>query len=195
MLRALLLAAPGAGKGTQGTRLAARYGVPHLATGDMLRAHVADQTELGREAQVYMDRGELVPDDLVVRLAVGRIGAPGAAAGFVLDGFPRTLAQAVNAYEWAKTRDRMFHAVIVLDVPETELVARLVERGRIAGRSDDTEDTIRNRLAVYRAETQPLMDFYDARQILFALDGTGTIDEVASRIEDALVGRGLAPLG
>jgi adenylate kinase len=168
----LLLAPPGAGKGTQGERLAQVYGVPHLATGDLLRRHVAEATPLGAEAKSFMDRGELVPDRLVVDV--------------VLDGFPRTLTQARQSYDWGRARGRTFHAVISLRVPEDELVRRLLERGRKSGRTDDNEETIRNRLTVYAEHTEPLLDFYRGRDILIEVDGTGPVPEVTARIRDAL---------
>lgn len=186
MLRALLLAPPGAGKGTQGERLAQVYGVPHLATGDLLRRHVAEATPLGSEAKGFMDRGELLPDRLVVDVIADRIAGPRPLAGFVLDGFPRTLTQARQSYEWGRLRGRTFHAVISLQVPEDELVRRLVERGRSSGRTDDTEETIRHRLAVYAEHTAPLLDFYRGRDILVEVDGTGPVPEVTARIRDAL---------
>jgi adenylate kinase len=189
-LRALLLAPPGAGKGTQGRRLAELYRVPHLATGDMLRHHVAEGTALGREAKSYMERGELVPDDLVTDLVFAAVGGPEAPAGFVLDGFPRSLPQAREAYEFGLAIDRTFHAVIALAVPEEELIVRLLERGRSSGRSDDNEGTIRNRLSVYQATTRPLFDFYRARHILIEVDGSGPVDAVAARVQDALAFRG-----
>ena len=133
MLRALLLAPPGAGKGTQGDRLAEVYGVPHLATGDMLRQHVAEGTEVGLEAKRFMDRGELVPDRVVVELVARHLSGPEPLLGFVLDGFPRTLPQAKTAYDWARAHDRTFQGVISLDVPEDELVRRLLERGKRLG--------------------------------------------------------------
>jgi adenylate kinase len=186
VLRALLLAPPGAGKGTQGERLAQVYGVPHLATGDLLRRHVAEATPLGAEAKAFMDRGELVPDRLVVEVIVDRIAGPKPLAGFVLDGFPRTLTQARQSYEWGRLRGRTFHAVISLQVPEDELVRRLLERGRRSGRTDDAGDTIRRRLAIYAEHTAPLLDFYQGRDILVEVDGTGTVPEVTARIRDAL---------
>jgi adenylate kinase len=186
VLRALLLAPPGAGKGTQGQRLADAYGVPHLATGDLLRRHVARGTRLGEEAKSYMDRGELVPDRLVIDTILPRLTGPDRPEGFVLDGFPRSLAQAEQSYHWGQAKGRTFHAVISLDVPEDELVRRLVERGRRSGRSDDNQETIRRRLAVYRESTAPLLDFYRARDILIEVDGTGSIDEVADRLRSAL---------
>lgn len=186
MFRALLLAPPGAGKGTQGERLAERHGVPHLATGDLLRDNVARQTELGRAAKSHMDSGGLVPDDLVISMILDRIGGTDPLKDFLLDGFPRTLRQARAAYEWGSAKDRTFDAVIMLDVPDNELVRRLVERGRESGRSDDTEDVIRNRLRVYEQNTAPLVEFYEDRGILVRVDGTGTVDEVTDLIEARL---------
>ncbi len=183
MFRALLLAPPGAGKGTQGERLADRHGVPHLATGDLLRSHVADATDLGVAAKEHMDAGGLVPDALVIDMILERLGGREPMKDFLLDGFPRTLRQAKAAYEWGSAMDRTFDAVIMLDVPEDELVRRLVDRGRDSGRSDDTEDVIRNRLHVYDENTAPLIDFYEERGILLRVDGLGSVDEVTDRIE------------
>jgi adenylate kinase len=193
MFRALLLAPPGAGKGTQGERLAARHGVPHLATGDLLRAHVAERTDLGQAAEEHMLAGRLVPDHLVIDMVLRKIEGEGdepALRAFLLDGFPRTLTQARAAYEWGRQNERTFDAVILLEVPDDELVRRLVQRGREQGRADDTEEVIRERLTVYERNTAPLIDFYDRRGILVRVDGTGTVDEVTERIE-----RGLAELG
>ena len=186
MLRALLLAPPGAGKGTQGDRLAEAYGVPHLATGDLLRQHVAEGTPVGLEAKQFMDRGELVPDRVVVDLVARHLSGPEPLPGFVLDGFPRTLPQAKTAYDWGRAHDRTFHGVISLDVPEDELVRRLLERGKQSGRSDDTEATIRHRLTVYAESTEPLLDFYRDRGVLHEVDGTGDVDEVTRRVREVL---------
>jgi adenylate kinase len=186
VLRALLLAPPGAGKGTQGKRLAEAYGVPHFATGDLLRAHVAKGTRLGQQAKDYMDRGELVPDRVVIDTILPRLAGPDRPPGFVLDGFPRSLAQAEQSYQWGQAKGTTFHAVISLDVPEEELVRRLIERGKHSGRSDDNEETIRKRLAVFRKETEPLLDFYRGRDILIEVDGMGPVDEVTDRIRTAL---------
>ena len=186
MLRALLLAPPGAGKGTQGDRLAEAYGVPHLATGDLLRQHVAGATPVGLEAKQFMDRGELVPDRVVVDLVARHLSGPEPLPGFVLDGFPRTLPQAKTAYDWGRAHDRTFHGVISLDVPEDELVRRLLERGKQSGRSDDTEATIRHRLTVYAESTEPLLDFYRDRGVLHEVDGTGDVDEVTRRVREVL---------
>lgn len=186
MFRALLLAPPGAGKGTQGELLARRHGVPHLATGDLLRANVADGTELGLAARRFMDDGGLVPDHLVIAMVLDRIGGREPIEDFLLDGFPRTIQQARAAYEWGVENERTFDAVILLEVPDDELVRRLIARGVASGRSDDTEDVIRRRLAVYDENTAPLIDFYDERGILLRVDGTGTVDEVTERIEAGL---------
>jgi adenylate kinase len=187
-LRALLLAPPGAGKGTQGVRLAEAYGVPHLSTGDILREEVAAGTPLGAEAKGYMDRGELVPDRLIVDLITDRIEGNSDTDGFVLDGFPRSMPQALAAYDYAREREGTFHAAISLDVPDDELVRRLIERGRLTGRSDDNEDTILRRLKVYSENTAPLEDFYRGRKILLEVDGTGPVDEVTQRLFDAVAG-------
>jgi adenylate kinase len=181
-LRALLLAPPGAGKGTQGERLAKIYDVPHLATGEMLREHVARGTPVGRQVQDHLEGGDLVPDAVVSQLVIDRISDPPVLDGFVLDGFPRTRAQAEAAFEWGSARDRTFDAVVFLKVPDDEIVRRLLLRGR----PDDTEETIRHRLAVYETNTKPLLDFYRSRRILLDVDGTGDVDEVTERILGAL---------
>jgi len=183
-MRLLLLAPPGAGKGTQGTRIADAYGIAHLASGDLLRAEVAAATPLGLEAKKYMDRGDLVPDDHVSAMVLQAVLT--SPDGWVLDGFPRTLAQAEAAYDWARERDLTFHAVVYLDVPEPELVERLLGRAAIEGRSDDDEPTIRNRLEVFRRETMPLIEYYRSRDVLVAVDATGSVDDVTERVLDAL---------
>ena len=187
MFRGLLLAPPGAGKGTQGKILAERYGVPHLATGDLLRQHVAERTPIGATAAEHMAAGKLVPDELVIEMVFERLERD-PDEGFLLDGFPRTIRQALEAYEFAANRDRTFHAVIMLDVPDDELVRRLVKRGAEEGRADDNESVITQRLKVYKTNTEPLIDFYENRGILHRVDGTGTIDQVADRIAAELEG-------
>jgi len=185
VLRALFIAPPGAGKGTQGPRLAELHAVPYVATGDMLREHVTRGDDLGQAAQSYMVRGELVPDDLVNEMVRNAIAVPGL-PGFVLDGFPRTLTQATAAHEWGRDNDRTFHAVIALVVPEDESVRRMLARSQQSDRSDDVLDTIMHRLKVYDDETQPLLDYYRDRGILVEIDGVGTVDDVSSRIDAAL---------
>lgn len=177
-----MLAPPGAGKGTQGDRLAEIYGVPHLATGDLLRSYAAQQTPQADEAKRVLQTGELVPDDLVFALVLERIGGPKPLAGFVLDGFPRTIAQARLGYEWAAAHDRTFHAVVSLEVSTEELTTRLRRRGHEEERGDDTAETIRRRLRVYTESTAPLLDFYRNRGILVEVDGGGTVEDVTNRI-------------
>ena len=180
----LLLGAPGAGKGTQAVRLAARLGVPHVSTGDLLRAAVAAGTPLGREAKAYMDRGELVPDSVVIGLAAERLSRPDAKTGFVLDGFPRTVAQAEALDTELARLGTKLDRCLALVTDEPALVARLLKRAQLEGRSDDNESTIRNRMRVYREQTEPLIAFYRRRRLLREVDGMGTIEEVAKRIQE-----------
>jgi len=193
VLRALLLAPPGAGKGTQGELLAKERGVPHLATGDMLRRHVAEGTDIGKRAQTYMEQGELVPDEIVNQLVGQAVAGDEPLEGFVLDGFPRTLEQAKAAYDYGLANNRTFNAVVSLVVPEKELVRRMLARGEAHGRTDDTEETVHRRQLVYEESTKPLVEFYRDRGILIEVDGVGTVDEVADRIRTAI--DALAPQG
>lgn len=186
MLRALFLAPPGAGKGTQGPRLAALHGVDYIATGDMLRQHVVEQTPIGLAVQSIMSTGELVPDELVVEMVLERLTSPVRLAGFVLDGFPRTLTQARAAYDWGRGQASTFHAVLCLVVPDEELIRRVIERQKDGERSDDGLDTFRHRLDVYAAETRPLIEYYRERGILIEVDGIGSVDEVSARLDAAL---------
>jgi adenylate kinase len=184
--RLLLLGPPGAGKGTQAQLLVKRLSVPQISTGDMLRAAAAAGTPVGRAAKGYMDRGELVPDEVVIGVAEERLSQPDARKGFVLDGFPRTAAQA-EALDLLLGRlgtplERCIHLV----VDEEVLVRRLVRRAGIEGRSDDDEATVRNRMRVYREQTRPLVDYYAARGLLREVDGVGSVDDVAERIGEAL---------
>ena len=184
--RLLLLGAPGAGKGTQAEHLGERLGIPQISTGEMLRKAVAAGTPLGREAQAYMERGDLVPDDVVIGIADERLAQPDAKAGFVLDGFPRTAAQAEALDGLLEELGERMERCLALVVDEGALVARLLERAQIEGRSDDSEETVRNRMSVYRKQTEPLVEHYRKRGILVEVDGMGSMDEVAARIEEAL---------
>jgi adenylate kinase len=185
-MRVLMLGAPGSGKGTQGVRISARFGVPHISTGDLLRAHVAQGTKMGRAAQECMERGDLVPDFLIGAVIMERLVDDDACKGFVLDGFPRTLPQAQAAYGVGKETGRTFHAVVCLDIPHDELMRRLEERGRAEGRADDRETTIRHRIEVYEEKTTPLREYYTRRGIYIPIVATGTVDEVSARIFAAL---------
>lgn len=183
--RILFLGPPGAGKGTQAAMLARALGVPHISTGDMLRAAVAAGTDLGRRAEAIMAAGDLVPDELVVALVAERLTESDAACGYLLDGFPRTLGQAEALS--SKIGDGALELALLLDVAEEELVARLLNRARELGRTDDNDDTIRRRLRVYRDETEPLIGFYPEHGVrVLAIDGIGTIEEVFARLVTAL---------
>ena len=179
-MRVVLLGPPGSGKGTQPARLAAREGWLHLSTGDLLRAAVAAKSPLGRRAEPIMAAGGLVPDDLVTALVVERLATPEARDGFVLDGYPRTVAQA-DAVDRALA-DRGVEAVVRYVLADEEVVRRLLARGR----GDDTEAVVRNRLAVYRAQTEPLVARYRERRLLRDVDGAGTVEQVEDRTRRAL---------
>jgi adenylate kinase len=176
-MRVLLLGPPGAGKGTQADRIAARFQLVHLATGDLLRANVADGTPLGEVAQAYLDSGELVPDEVVVAMMLERLTQPDCKRGFLLDGFPRSVAQAKALDEHLAGLGAPLDAAINLEVAE-ELLHRLAGRGR----ADDNAQTIRNRLQVFAASTRPLLDYYEKRGLLFSVAAVGTVDEVSERI-------------
>jgi adenylate kinase len=184
--RLLLLGPPGAGKGTQASRLVEKLGIPQVSTGDMLRAAVAAGTEVGREARSFMDRGALVPDAVVIGVAEERLRREDASRGFILDGFPRTDAQARALDEILERMETPLERVVCLRVDEEDLVERLVRRAELEGRSDDTPETIRHRMQVYRDSTRPLIDYYRGRGILVEVEGEGSIDEVAKRVEGAL---------
>ena len=184
--RLLLLGPPGAGKGTQALLLVEELGVPKISTGDMLRAAVAAGTPVGRQAKEHMDAGRLVPDDVVIGVAEERLRQPDAARGFVLDGFPRTAAQAAALDALLQRLGVKLERCVALGVDEDELVERLLKRARIEGRSDDNEESIRTRMQEYRRKTQPLIDHYRKAGVLAEVDGQGSVDEVAKRIQEAL---------
>jgi len=179
-LRLVLVGPPGAGKGTQAARLAERLDVPHISTGDLFRANLAEETPLGAEAKRYMDAGDLVPDSVTVEMVRERLTHDDATKGFILDGFPRTLSQAASFGELLAERSEGLDAIVEFQVGEDELVARLMGRGR----SDDTEDVIRRRQQVYRDETSPLLEHYADR--LVTVDAVGSVEEITDRVLDAL---------
>jgi adenylate kinase len=182
-MRLVLVGPPGAGKGTQAVRLAERLGVPHISTGDLFRANLKQETELGTEAKRYMDAGDLVPDSVTVAMVRDRLAADDVTKGFILDGFPRTVSQAGSLSEILAGRGEDLDAVVEMQVPEDLLVERLLARGR----GDDTEDVIRRRQQVYRDETEPLLDHY--RDRLVTVDAVGSIEEITDRVADALGAR------
>ena len=180
---------PGAGKGTQGIRIAQRCGVPSISTGDIFRANVDDGTVLGVQAKDYMNRGAYVPDELTNALVTDRLSFPDAREGFLLDGFPRTLEQVHTLDEQLEASGVRLDAAIRLEVDVEEVVRRLLERALQQGRPDDTEVVIRSRLAIYREQTHPLAAIYADRGILVSVDAEGTIDEVTARVLAGLEAR------
>jgi adenylate kinase len=187
-MRLVLLGPPGAGKGTQAARVAARFGGPHIATGDIFRANVASGTELGRVAQEYMDRGDLVPDEVVIAMVMERLAEPDCAAGFVLDGFPRTVNQAEALDRQLVDLGAPLHAVLCFEAAEEELLRRLAGRAAAQHRADDVEQTIRHRLEVFASKTRPLIDYYAHRGLLITVDAIGPIEVVTKRILASLEG-------
>ena len=211
-MRVAFLGPPGAGKGTQARELAREWSVPHIATGDMLREAVAAGTTLGREAKTYMDKGTLVPDDVIIGMIAERLREDDARRGFLLDGFPRTITQAEGLERLLKDLGQPLERVIYFDVPEPELIRRLTGRrvcrscghsfhvvsnpprregvcdvcgGELYQRADDSEATVRNRLSVYHRQTAPLLDWYTGKGLLTSIQGAGSIAEIGRRVKDA----------
>jgi adenylate kinase len=181
-MRVILMGPPGAGKGTQAKVVAARLNVPAISTGDIFRANVTEGTPLGLEAKRFMDAGDYVPDEVTNGMVRDRIGQDDAKHGFLLDGYPRTVAQVEELDKMLSDSGHSLDAVVVLTVVEDELVARLLHRAEVEGRSDDTEQVIRHRQELYNEQTEPLLAVYAARGLLVRVDGMGEVDEVTARI-------------
>ncbi len=212
-MKVIMLGAPGAGKGTQAKKIAAKYQIPHISTGDIFRANIKEGTELGTKAKAYMDKGELVPDELTCDLVVDRISKPDAANGYVLDGFPRTIPQAEALTRALEGRGEKIDFAINVEVPDENIVRRMggrraclkcgatyhveynapkvenvcdVCQGELVLRDDDKPETVQKRLSVYHAQTQPLIDYYKAEGVLAEVDGTQDIDVVFQDITKIL---------
>ncbi|MCX7545598.1 adenylate kinase [Marinicella gelatinilytica] len=182
-MRIVLLGAPGSGKGTQAKLIVKERQIPHISTGDLLRGAIADQTELGLAAKKVMDAGELVSDEIVLGMLKDRLNQPDAAKGFVLDGFPRNVRQAEMLEELLSELDIQLDHALLIQVNPDEVVARIAKRAQEEGRTDDTEEVVRNRLEVYREQTEPVADFYRKQDIVSEIHGTGSIEEVHDRIQ------------
>ncbi|ERK71982.1 adenylate kinase [Leifsonia aquatica] len=193
MTRLLIVGPPGAGKGTQASRITTAYGIPDISTGDIFRANIKNETPLGKQVKAIVDAGDYVPDSLTNELVTDRLAEDDAANGFLLDGYPRTLAQVDYLDEMLASKGQKLDAVIQLVADQDEIVARLTKRALEQGRADDSEEAIRHRQDVYVRETSPLVDVYSKRGLLVEVDGLGEIDEVAERVRAALAERGIEP--
>ncbi len=209
----VFLGPPGAGKGTQAKRITEKYGIPQISTGDMFREHLSKGTELGQKAKEYMEKGQLVPDEIVLSMVEERLKQPDCEKGFILDGFPRTVAQAEALDEMLSKLGKKIDYAIAIEVPDEELVERLTGRrtckkcgmmyhvkfkppkvegkcdacgGELYQRPDDNEETVRNRLKVYHESTAPLIEYYEKKGVLHRIDGGGSIDEIFERIVQVL---------
>jgi adenylate kinase len=185
-MRLLIMGPPGAGKGTQAARLAARLGVPAISTGDIFRANVSAGTPLGVEAQRFMDAGEYVPDSVTNAMVRDRLAEADCADGFLLDGYPRTVAQVGELDGILAAQEQVLHGVLLLEVDDGELVRRLLARAVSEGRADDTEDVVRRRQEVYREQTAPLIEVYAARGLVRSVDGLGEVGDVQARLWESV---------
>ena len=213
MLRTILLGPPGAGKGTQAVKIVEKYNIPHISTGDIFRENIKNKTELGNRAKAYMDRGELVPDELVVEIATDRLTKDDCKNGFLLDGFPRTIFQAEKLDEFLTKRGEKIDKVINIDVEKDALVKRITGRrvckscgasyhvvnippkkdgvcdlcsGELIQRADDTEETVLNRIDVYNKQTKPLVEYYNKAGVIINIDGNKDLDDVLADIVEGL---------
>lgn len=185
-MRIVIMGAPGSGKGTQAALIVEELGIAHVSTGDLLRAAVAAGSELGKKAKEVMDRGELVSDEIVLGLLEERLSSGGMGNGFILDGYPRNIAQAKALNDLLERIGQPVDEALQIDVDEESVVARIAKRAELEGRSDDTEETVRNRLKVYAEQTAPVVEFYANKGILSRVLGEGSIEEVFQRIKGVL---------
>ncbi|PYD01693.1 adenylate kinase [Microbacterium esteraromaticum] len=192
--RLLIVGPQGSGKGTQGIRVAEALGIPVVSTGDIFRANIKEGTELGQKVTAILDAGDLVPDELTSEIVRDRLSQDDAQGGFLLDGYPRNTAQVHHLDSFLGENDAALDAVILLDVPRDESIARLSLRAVEQGRSDDTDEAIAHRLDIYEHETAPIVSLYEERGIVDRIDGVGSLDEITGRISAALAARGIGQL-
>jgi len=183
-MRIVIFGPPGAGKGTQAKLISEEYDIPHLSTGEIFRSAIKNETELGKEVKAILDAGELVPDDKVVALVKEKLKESKYDGGYILDGFPRTVPQAEAFDQILNEKGKRLDVFLQLDVPEEELVKRILSRGE--GRSDDTPQKVKNRLKIYQKETQPVLDYYKKQDVVKKIDGVGSIEEIFDRIKKVL---------
>lgn len=186
-MNVVIFGAPGSGKGTQSEKLIEKYGLHHISTGEVLRDHIARQTPVGQIAQTYISKGQLIPDSLMIKILEDIVdNEPKAKGGVILDGFPRTIPQAEALKKFMEQRGDEIHHVIGLEVPEDELIDRMIKRGQQTGRADDNPETIKNRLKVYHESTTPLRDYYIKEGKYRQINGTGSVDDIFAEIAKAL---------
>ncbi|MBC8603411.1 adenylate kinase [Parabacteroides acidifaciens] len=186
MLNIVIFGAPGSGKGTQSELIIAEYGIDHISTGDVLRSEMKNETELGKIAKDYIEKGQLVPDELIVDMLAKVLDSKENSKGVIFDGFPRTIPQAKALKEMLNKRGTDVSVMLNLQVEEEELIKRLLERGKVSGRSDDNLETIKSRLDVYHKQTAPLADYYIGEGKHVAIEGMGTVEEIFGRIKEAV---------
>ena len=187
MLNIVIFGAPGSGKGTQSERIVEKYGINHISTGDVLRAEIKNGTELGKTAKGYIDQGQLIPDELMIDILASVFDSFKDSKGVIFDGFPRTIAQAEALKKMLAERGQDVSVMLDLEVPEDELMVRLIKRGKDSGRADDNEETIKKRLHVYHSQTSPLIDWYKNEKKYQHINGLGTMDGIFADICEAVV--------
>lgn len=186
MLNIVIFGAPGSGKGTQSERIVGKYGINHISTGDVLRAEIKNGTELGKTAKGYIDQGQLIPDSLMIDILANVFDSFEDSKGVIFDGFPRTIAQAEALKAMLRDRGQEVSVMLDLDVPEDELMTRLIKRGQETGRADDNEETIKKRLVVYHTQTAPLIDWYKNEGKYRHINGVGSLDDIFADIVEAV---------
>ncbi|WP_276964902.1 adenylate kinase [Bacteroides graminisolvens] len=186
MLNVVIFGAPGSGKGTQSERIVEKFGINHISTGDVLRAEIKNGTELGKTAKGYIDQGQLIPDELMIDILASVFDSFKGSKGVIFDGFPRTIAQAGALKQMLADRGQAVSVMLDLDVPEEELMTRLIKRGQESGRADDNEETIKKRLLVYHSQTAPLIDWYKNEGVYKHIQGLGTMDGIFADICKAI---------